>query len=69
MSLKRIPAEIRSYGIYNGWDRESKELPEIVNLCHKENRKFKSLSTGAIAALYYTFSKLHHDDAETFFDK
>jgi len=34
MSLKRIPAEIRSYGIYNGWDRESKELPEIVKHTH-----------------------------------
>ena len=49
--------------------KDNPELPEIVNLCHKENRKFKSLSTGAIAAIYYTFSKLHHEDAETFFDK
>lgn len=49
--------------------KENPELPEIVNICHKENRKFKSLSMGAIAALYYTFSKLHHQDAEIFFDK
>jgi len=48
---------------------DNPELPVIVSICHKENRKFKSLSTGAIAALYYTFSKLHHNDAETFFDK
>lgn len=48
---------------------ENPELPDIVDICHKENKKFKSLSTGAIAALYYTFVKLHHEDAETFFDK
>lgn len=45
------------------------ELPEIVSICTKENRRFKAISSGAIAALYYTFSKIHHDQAESFFDK
>jgi len=49
--------------------KENPELSEIVSICHKENKKFKNLSTEAIAALYYTFSKLHHNDAEKFFDK
>lgn len=49
--------------------KEHPELPEIVTICCKENRRFKSLSSGAISALYYTFSKLHHELAEIFFDK
>lgn len=31
--------------------KDNPELPEIVAICSKENRRFKSLSTGAIAAL------------------
>lgn len=32
MSKKKSEVTIHSYGLYDGWDRESKELPDIVKI-------------------------------------
>lgn len=31
MARKQIQADLRSYGIYQGWDRKSRDLPEILH--------------------------------------
>ncbi len=35
MAKRKITAEIYSYGIYSGWDRESKELPKIQKITNR----------------------------------
>jgi len=32
MAKKRPEVEIHSYGMYDGWDRESRELPTLVSI-------------------------------------
>lgn len=45
------------------------ELVECVRLIHSDNKKFKVIPTAGMAALYFVFKELHHEQAEDFMDK